>query len=449
MNEFSKEEYLSLLSELDRRHGVFYHLWDMGKPRFSNEINTAGVKLAEDGNCVDFLLNEKFWNSLNLDQKIFVICHECLHVTLNHGTRLFRNAKTAQEFKAMNFATDVVINHTLVNKFKMKREVIDPENKYCWVDTVFPHDPNLETDKSSEFYFKKLNEYIESNNSDDSFLGSGEGDSEPETVDEHNPSIGDGETNVFDDMGEVLKELDDKLMEEEREFIEDFIKKNKELDEFANKDNFSGSSKAGNAPGNIFSKVDSKKKIKKKKKWETIIKKWSKKYIKQTSKEEMQWARVNRRFSLITGNDLFIPSEMEVDAIAEEKQKIDVWFFQDTSYSCSGYRQRFFDAARSLPEERFNIRMFCFDTHVYETTLESGRLYGFGGTSFSCIEHKITNILNTEKCSYPEAVFVITDGYGDFVHPRKPENWYWFLTPRNSTNYIPSKSNKFYLENYE
>ena len=72
--------------------------------------------------------------------------------------------------------------------------------------------------------------------------------------------------------------------------------------------------------------------------------------------------------------------------------------------------------------------MFCFDTKVYETTLESGKLYGFGGTYFSILEDAIQAAMRKDKVPYPKAVFVITDGYGNDVKPQIPQRWHWFLS---------------------
>lgn len=435
MNNMNTTEYFEILRELDTRHGVFYHLWDMGNPVFTDSVPTAGVRLDDNGECLEFLLNKDFWDSQNLEQKIFILCHECMHVALNHGYRLFKNAKDNRDFIKMNLATDVVINHTLVNKFKMDRGVIDPDNKYCWLDTVFTEEDNVKPGKSSDYYYnritnKKADESSASTVDDHSCMGNGDESDSTDGGDE--PS----------NMEDILKELDERLGDEEKDFLNEAIEKNEALD---NKKGDGGSKEAGSSPGNIFHQVDTRK-VKKKRKWESVIKKWANQFLVEKDKDELQWARTNRRMHLISP-DLFLPSEMEVEEVETEKKRIEVWFFQDTSGSCSGYRQRFFDAAKSLPEDKFDIKMHCFDTRVYETTTESGKLYGFGGTTFDCIERYI--LKHTKDGEYPKAVFIITDGYGNTVLPKVPQNWYWFITPGGSTSYVHNKSHKFDLADYE
>ncbi|MBN2302081.1 MAG: hypothetical protein JXN60_06135, partial [Lentisphaerae bacterium] len=102
-------------------------------------------------------------------------------------------------------------------------------------------------------------------------------------------------------------------------------------------------------------------------------------------------------------------------------------------------------AAMSLPEWRFDIRMFCFDDRVYETSLESKKLFGFGGTSFGPLESYIQKHKGKE---YPRAVFVITDGYGTPIKPEIPQRWYWFLSS-SYTGYIPKTCNIFKLKDFE
>ena len=52
------------------------------------------------------------------------------------------------------------------------------------------------------------------------------------------------------------------------------------------------------------------------------------------------------------------------------------------------------------------------------------------------------------KGKYPDAVFVITDGYGDPVKPEFCKKWYWFLS-HNYRACIPKECNVYDLKNYE
>jgi hypothetical protein len=137
---------------------------------------------------------------------------------------------------------------------------------------------------------------------------------------------------------------------------------------------------------------------------------------------------------------------MEIEDINLVKDKIDVYFFMDTSGSCLYLKDRFFQAARSLDPKRFNIRLFCFDTVVHETTIESRKIYGGGGTCFRIIENFIQQ--QKKDGSYPDAVWVITDGYGTNVSPEKPDRWYWFVSDFGTEHYIPQKSKRFLLKDF-
>lgn len=315
----------------------------------------------------------------------------------------------------------------------MDRSIIDSKNEYCWIDTVFKDNPDILENKSSEYYYNRITKDVLEKIDKDG--GS------PSTVDEH----GEFSKNEAENMEDVLKELDERLGDEEREFLEEIIEKNESLDDKVGNRGGSGGKTAGSSPGNIFKRANTSK-VKPKRKWESVIKRWANQFMVERDKDELQWARTNRRMHLISP-DLFLPSEMEVEEIETEKRKIEVWFFQDTSGSCSGYHQRFFDAAKSLPEDMFDVKMHCFDTRVYETSLDTGDLYGFDGTTFRCIEDYIQK--HIKKGEYPKAVFVVTDGYGDTVLPQVPENWYWFITPGGSTSYVHKKSRSFDLNQYE
>jgi len=442
MRTIDSNEYLEILNELDYKHGSFYHLWEMGRPRFVEgtealDVVTGAVSFNREGKFLEFLINEDFWKTLNLHQKTFVLAHECLHVTYNHGYRLFRHAKTALDARLMNYACDIVINHRLV-ELGFDRDIIDPASVYCWLDTVFPEDMDILPNRSSEYYYSKLKE-MEDEQIEKLELSI-------QTVDQHGTGEGESE-GEFEDMASIIEELIESISDEEKnDLAADFEKNHKELDQKINDQ--VDQDKAGTAPSGILKQVDLSQRVVRKDKWETVIKKWVQKTRLDDMKVEEQWARTARMFNALS-SDLMLPSEMETGEPLIEKHKVKVYFFLDTSYSCKKYANRFWKAARSVPEKYFDVRLFCFDTSVYETTLESGKLYGFGGTSFSPIEKHIQHIMNSETSKYPDVVFLITDGYGDRVYPEIPDRWHWFMTPNYTKSYVPSGSHLHKLEDFE
>lgn len=420
MSSFDSDEFFSISRSLEKYHSIFDRLWAFGKPVFSTDTKTAAVYFDAIGNSLDFKINPEFWAQQNAEQKQFVIAHECLHVILYHGFRITK--LNASERDIANIALDLIVNHSLVNRFGFVRSQVDPNNIYCWTDTVFKE--FVPDNKYYEYYYnllEKLESSGKSNNSDDSKSES------PSLVDDHDSL----ESFNSPDFENKMKEL---FSDSNAESIFDFI-------EDQTKDLQEETKEAGCNPGNLC-KYAKNSFVKPKKKWETVIKKWASQYLKDIDEE--QWARKNRRLEFM-GNDFMIPSTQEVEEY--EKDKIKVFFFQDTSGSCSGFIDRFFNAAKSLPKDRFDVKMHCFDTRVFETTLESRKLYGFGGTSFTCIENYIQKYIKEKNEKYPIAVFVITDGFGNHVNPQYPKNWYWFID--GTFIYIPKDSKKFNLKEFE
>lgn len=437
MSDFAlnMEEFFLFARELEKHHAIFDKMWSLGKPTFSDKIPTAGVYFDKIGECIDFKINPKFWETLTFNQKQFVISHECLHVILYHGLRI--NNLPKNELHTANLALDIIVNHSLISKFGFFRKEVDPDNKLCWVDTVFKENPPT-SGKYYEYYFNLLKEEMKKNNKD----GSGDGDGESSEGADGKPKS--GKMQPLDDHEGLdsfnTKEFDEKMKEvvskDDGETLKEFVKGHTE------DLNKKIKSQAGIDPGNTWI-LASINKIIPKRKWETIIKRWSLKYSKDKDKE--QWTHQSRRLVFMS-SDFMIPSEREIDFI--EKDRIKVWFFQDTSGSCSSFRDRFFAAAASLPEEKFDVKMHCFDTEVYETTLKSKQLKGFGGTTFTCIEEYIQTYIKKHNIKYPKAVFVITDGDGNKVNPEKPKSWHWFLEG-DSRHCIPKDSNIYKLKDFE
>ena len=323
---------------------------------------------------------------------------------------------------------------------------------------LFEGEKDIEKERAMEYYYEKLMKNVKVIQMSAPGKGQpqdGEGGGKCQTVDTHGEfeqgegeekkeGLGSGDPDSQDEIDQKIDEACNALSPEEVDKLKKAIEG--KLDEDTKQ-----SLQAGTGAGGLV-KVMAKTQVKKKAKWETVIKKWMQKYLHNTSKDKEQWARINRRFANVqslSAGKIFLPTEMEIDTHADEKNRIQVMFFLDTSGSCAHLADRFWKAAESLPEDRFDIRLFCFDTQVYETSFEKRKLYGFGGTSFRIIESYIQNDMKKKNTThYPDAVFLITDGYGDTVNPQRPEKWYWFLS-ESYKSYIPSKSNVFMLKDYE
>ena len=466
------KDYLEITNILSDHHSLFYKSWELGHPVFSKKVKKCKTTFDKKGNALSFIFNKEFWDRIENYDRAFCIGHECLHCVLDHGSRV----QGVENTQAANIAMDLVVNHMLVSKFGFDREKLCIEDEVFWVDTVWP-DKDIPEGKSFEYYYNLLNQKDEDENEDkqdqereeenNQGSGGGSGSSkkkqdskgdgdesnsdEPEESDEENEdeeddkegeeedgeeeegeseeseekenadAEGDGEEDSENTEPDLLDDHDF----ENSEDIKDAIMEEADEDEVETMENLQQIS-AGTSPGNIRYK-EKKERVIPKKKWETVIKKWSRQYVVPDGIDE-QWAKLDRRFVFMS-NDIILPSNAETEG--KEKGKIDVWFYQDTSYSCKHLAERFFKAARTLNPKRFNVRMFCFDTRVYETSLKSGELYGFGGTRFDVLEQEIQNRIQTENIRYPEAVFVITDGLGNKINPEKPKNWHWFLSAPN------------------
>jgi predicted metal-dependent peptidase len=435
------EKFFQIAQDLEVFHGIFSQIWQMGKPVVDETIPTAAVRFDKEGGFFSFCFNPDFFNKLDDYNLKFVICHESLHVILNHGLRGMN-----MEPELANRAMDIVINESLVANFGFDRSRILNGEEYCWYDTIFKPSDNIELEKSFEYYYELM--YEKALDQIGNMIGqmmNGHGGAmklphsmggKQKTVDQHE---GFGSENQ-DEIDQKIEEACDALGNEESKKLKEIL--GKLLDEQTKQ-----SLQRGDGVGGL-TKIMSPTPVPKKRKWETVIKKWAENFMKRNDKNNEQWARTNRRFVTLP-RDMFIPTEMEIDSSENEKHKIKVLFFLDTSGSCAHLADRFWKAAKSLPEDRFIIQLCCFDTKVYETSLKTGKLYGFGGTSFHILEDYAQKYRKEKnKGRYPDAVFVITDGYGTPVKPEFSKRWSWFLS-ENYKACIPKECNIYDLKDYE
>jgi predicted metal-dependent peptidase len=429
-NVYAKDfSLLSLADSLSSYHELFYSLFNMGHPSFTKEISTACVLFSRfDGAYMQFLFNPKFFTDLSKYGRNFVFCHECMHIVYDHGKRM-KN----RDPKISNIAMDLAVNHSLINKFGFDYNYLDEFlQKGCFIWNIFTEkeieEHNISDNGYFEYYYNLLIKH-----------GKNEGNVIYVRIDDHS-------TLTDKNVDEILKELSDNIHSNNLdESIRNEINKHHEAnnDGTDNKNKMSGQ-QAGTQKGtHILLAI--KQKIIKKRKWETVIKKWTKKADKTLYKD--QFVAPSRRYYDIINSikDSALPTKYPYK---NEKNKIELWAFQDTSGSCVHLKDRFFGALETIPTDRFNLRVFCFDTSVYEVDMKTRKLYGFGGTYFDIIERYIQNKHKQLGVRYPDAVFIITDGYGNKVQPEFPEKWHWFLSD-NYTQCIPNECNKYMLSDYE
>jgi hypothetical protein len=412
MTTLDKYEYESILDSLINYHSIFYKFWKLCRPRFSDEIDTACVSFNKDYDCIDFLINKDFWNSQSDHNKKFIISHECWHVINFHSKRV-NNKLTA----IANAAMDIVVNESLVKYFGFNRKEIDPDNNFCWLDTCFTKEDNVEPWHNFEYYLNKLKDK--------------QSGVEKLLVTSH-----DGLSSITE---EVLSEILEGMSDEEIEVIKNITQESEK-----NSKKESGGQQAGTGAGNL-----TKEFLggfgKKKKKWESVIRKFQKK-IKIAEVEDTHWLYKNRRVSNLKSN-LFIPSEVEDSMRKSSSEKISTWFFMDTSGSCWGLADRFFKAASSLDPNIFDVKYFYFDTKVYPANLKTKLVLGGGGTSFKCI----SNFVYAKNNSANPYVWILTDGFGDelSIPSGQLKKWHWFLTENGCKTYISPKSKTYDLQNFE
>ena len=243
---------------------------------------------------------------------------------------------------------------------------------------------------------------------------------------------------------EFVNSLVESLDQHEAESLKNILDRQKMNEGEPNKKEEKRGQQAGTGTAGIIAKIE-KKLIKKKPKWETIIRKYAKKIVEKEF-ETNHWIIKNRRHNLLDSS-LMLPADVDINDQKNDKEKQSIFCFLDVSGSCWGYKERFYKAFKSIPKT-IKVRLFSFDDVAYELDKQSDRVIGGGGTSFKCIENKVQQIIKREGIQYPRNIFVITDGYASIFYPQHPNRWVFLLT----TEYkecIPQKSKIFNLQDFE
>lgn len=431
--EFTFEERIDIANRLSMHHVIFQTFWAIGKPLFTTRIKTAAVGFDRSGHVLYLILNPDFWDSLDMNNKAFVIAHECLHVILNHGKRGLEHP----DQESVNVAQDIVINEMLVNSFGFNKFEIIDWDKFCFVGTVFDQAEiiahGIHTRGSFHYYLDlmgKTNKQHQQSTVDQHARGNG--------IEDLDPAIQD----LMDQAQQAGSEAAQALQEEINPRLSDKEKYNlaKEL-EAEIKD--AAGSPAGTMPLGAYISIDPNP-PKKKKKWEEIVKHHLKSGIRYDTVEKPSWISRDRR-TMCLEDDILIQGHWNEEVPSKERYR--VVFFLDTSGSCYSYAKRFVKMLQTIPEDKFEIEAYAFDCHLYPIDLKTGHVRGGGGTYFHILDNKIREI--TAKKKHPDAVFVLSDGDGNAFSPERPKMWHWILTPYHNTRLIPKDSPKHDMKNFE
>jgi hypothetical protein len=217
---------------------------------------------------------------------------------------------------------------------------------------------------------------------------------------------------------------------------------------------------AGNG-ASTFIKTLQEKQIVKKRKWETIIHSWALESLQEN--ENSSWVKNPVRLSsLLEELDSLLPGQTK--SPIKTLSRIPVMFVCDVSGSCQHLFERFVTAAKSLPEDRFDIYVYSFDTQIHEIDQASWAIRGGGGTLMQPVFDRYVEL----QAEYPSLVmFCLTDmdyfdscnsnstfregGYG-LTFPQELANRFnIFLpgSPYDKVSKIPPGFKKFDLKNFE
>jgi hypothetical protein len=405
-----KEEFYELMQELSIFHNVFLALWKMSNPVFVDYLPTAAVTFDKDGKCLNFLFNPDFWDSIDTYTKSFVVCHECLHVILNHGVRSKGSIP-----QLANVALDVAVNHMLVNNFNFDRSKIADWEKYCWIDTVFKDEKYsfVTQYENFEYYYDILSKNVT-------------------IIDISNVSLVDGHGSLPEDIQDIIDEIEGQLSEED---IKDFKKKS----------DGGGEGRVGEIlTSGDATDIFKEKQRKTSKFWSKVLKDIK---IKTVIKTQASFVFKNRRLANLNPS-FMIPNDYETEVVGVIKP--DIHLYLDCSGSCSKLRKVFFDLGKTIDPQKYNIRLFSRTTEVKEMFKNKDGVYivnSIGGSDdFRCIEKHIQQELKKGKIKHYPIVIHFTDGgdcSGVMVKPAKPERWYWMLHGNNK-QWIPKECENVY-----
>jgi predicted metallopeptidase len=432
--------YKSIESFISRFEGIVnFFAENEIYPEFSDAISTACVTFDSKYTvkCSKFLINEKFWNALNYNERVLVFIHETLHILFKHNKRVHEYfdsilpAKRSNEI--MQIATDISINHIIIEKYLNNIPLValpTLKNMACLIETVFkPEDsPSIPRHMSFIYYYEK---YIELY-----------GMKKPKN-------------NNFDEHPEINKESiseNDDFEQQDIDKILDGMLKELGLEIDENEQVIFQTKMFGT--NNVINEEKQEIIVNKAKSLEDhfklVIKTVSAK--KEKEKPSYNWYGFNRRTSIAMQSispTLNVP--VKAQKKKEDENEYNICAYLDVSGSCESYSIKFMELTSNLPDN-YNLDIYVFADRVRKVEVDcrnGKKTFNYKGAGCGT---NILNVLQNHKEIEPtkkyDAVFVLTDGEYQNIKSNTLfdyTKWFFFMSP-NYRNNVPEKAKLFEMK---
>lgn len=400
----------------------FLYLRDMVEPVFDNSIDTACIIFDNDsGECIQFLFNEKYWNSLNYNEKAFLFMHECLHVLFFHGKRgieyINSLSKEKRSLDLLNVAMDVAINELILDQYMngIPRKSLPTISNLCFIDNVFGERAGeVEKGKVFTYYYEKYLEFFELSDSSVS-------------------------SNMLLDSHTFLEYFEE---------IDDELKSNIGIDPSQTEES---NNLKKETEGYEISSVSSGEVEKDIEKQPETLEDFLKLVISTSFKNSLPkkksiWHEENRRSSFaFRGTGMHIPKKKKI----YKKESHKILAYCDVSPSCRKISNNFFGLISELDVNKFDVDLYVFAGKVAKgIKTDRGYRYtnaGLGTNIDSVLSHYKKYV---SENSTPDAVFVLTDGVYTSIRKKnddKYSRWIFFIGSDNegARNNYPQKAKGF------
>ena len=365
---------------------------------------TAGVSWTPESKKIRFMFNAKFVDMITDEQFCFVVAHEAMHIVNGHVFMLktkidtFLRKKKKENLKEYikNFgiASDCVVNDSLIYLYGVPKIVLPKIAKngdlvsgvILYGQDVVKTDCHTLSVQNVIDLLPKSTEAVKGHELWDSFFDKNGNidknftDTVQDLVEEcsDNPTTSSEDHSVLDDLQDALENCTDINAKKAGKLL-----------------------KSGNKYVNKMNAAIS---------WERLL-------VEKVdyNKFEDVWSRPVRNMYEYYP-DIILPG-------TKEKECKNVFVAIDVSSSINHKIVDLFISVVKNTPPHIKITAVVFNTKCTPIDLDANKIICGGGTKFSIIEEYIQENLK----EYPEAVFVLTDGYGNEVCPEKPKKWCWLL----------------------